>query len=75
MCINENKIFNMIASNHVDFVNNTYVVHHTDKTINISRDSFSISNNAMVLINQQHDGHLYQYAEAQYKKQELKDFL
>ena len=75
MLVNENKIFNVIDENHVEFVNNTYVIRHCDKVIAILRDNFSISNGVMLLLNQQHNGHLYQYAEDTYKKQELKDFL
>ena len=68
MLVSEKKMFDMIDTNHVEFSNNVYIVRHSNKTI-------SISNDEMVLLNQQHDGHLYQYAEDAYKRQELKDFL
>ena len=75
MLVNEKKIFDMIDTNHIRFQENRYAVFHGNKTISIFRDCFSISNDEMTLLNQQHDGHLYQYAEDAYKKQELKDFL
>lgn len=75
MLVSEKKMFDMIDTNHVNFSNNVYIVCHSNKTISIFRDCFSIANDEMVLLNQQHDGHLYQYAEDAYKRQELKDFL
>lgn len=75
MLVSEKKMFNMIDENYIEFQNNAYAIRYGNKHIAIFKDSFSISNDEMVLLNQQHDGHLYQYAEDAYKRQELKDFL
>lgn len=75
MLVSEKKLFNMIDSNHIEFRKNVYVVYHGNNSICIYSNHVSISNDEMVLLNQQHDGHLFTYTEDAYKRQELKDFL
>ena len=75
MLVSEKKLFDAIDSHHIDAVKNSYIIYHDNKLISIYRDRVCISNDAIVLINQQHDGHLFTYAEDAYKRQELKDFL
>ena len=75
MLVNENKLMDMIRDSRIHVTNNEYYFIFGYKTITVRRDSFVISNDKMMLLNQRHDGHLYQYAEDAYKRQELKDFL
>lgn len=75
MLVNEKKLFNMIDDHHIELRKNAYIVCHGNNMICIYINHVTISNNEMVLINQQHDDHLFTYAENAYKRQELKDFL
>lgn len=75
MTINETKLMDMIKDSHIHCTNGSFEFHYGYDIVSIYKDSFTIMNTKMTLLNQRHDGHLFEWAKDQYVKQELKDYL